>query len=386
MILIPQNENELADMVRAAASDERSFEIVGRGTKRGLGRTVRADDVVDLSALSGIVRYEPNELVITARAGTRVAEIEAALAEKNQCLGFEPADWSAFYGTTGTATIGGVLSADASGSARLRFGAARDHLLGFAAVNGLGEIYKAGGRVVKNVTGFDLPKLFCGAMGTLGPLTEVTLRLVPRAVDCAVLAIRGVEPESGLEILRRIWSSPLEPTGLAYIPRLAAEDMFGDVGEGISLIRIEGAPAPLADKIGLLPTLLDGREATPLAHDNDIFARIASGAAIMHRKDDIWRAFVPPASAAACARKLAPAFWLADWAGGALWLAGVDDVQAVAQSFGGHALLMRADDATRMRVSVFPLEDPVRAALTQRIKEAFDPHRLFNPDRMFEGV
>jgi len=387
MTLRPQNENELAEIVRSAAADTRTLEIVGRGTKRGLGRPVEADAVLDLSALTGIVRYEPDELIITARAATSVAEIEAALAEKNQRLGFEPAEWSALYGTApGAATIGGVLSADANGSARLRYGAARDHLLGFTAVNGTGEIYKAGGRVVKNVTGFDLPKLFCGAMGTLGALSEVTLRLVPRAAECAVLAVPGVEPETGLELLRRVWSSPLEPTGLGYIPRLAAEDPFGDVGEGISLIRIEGAPAPLADKIGLLATLLDGREATPLVHDNDIFARIASGAAIAHRAEDIWRVFVPPASAAACARKLGASFWFADWAGGALWIAGVDDAHAIAQSFGGHALLMRADAAKPTPVSVFPPEDPVRAALTRRVKDAFDPHRLFNPGRMFEGV
>src|SRR5271168_3763633 len=158
MILRPQTETELAGIVRAAAADRRTFEIVGRGTKRGLGRPVEADAILDLSALTGIVRYEPDELIITARAGTSVAEIEAALDEKNQRLGFEPADWSALYGTPARAsTIGGVLSADASGSARLRYGAARDHLLGFHAINGSGEIYKAGGHVVKNVTGFDVP-------------------------------------------------------------------------------------------------------------------------------------------------------------------------------------------------------------------------------------
>lgn len=391
MTFSPQNENELTDIVRAAASDRRTFEIVGHGTKRGLGRPVEADETLDLSGLAGIVRYEPDELIITARAGTPVTEIEAALAEKKQRVGFEPADWSALYGTpAGASTIGGVLSANASGSARLRYGAARDHLLGFRAINGQGAPYNAGGRVVKNVTGFDLPKLVCGAMGTLGPLTEVTLRLVPRASDTATLAIKDVEPETGFAFLRRIWSSPLEPTGLAYVPKIAAGAFagLGDIGEGAALIRIDGAAGPLADKIGLLKTLLDGREAALLPGTNGIFARIASGEAFAVRTDDIWRVFVPPAAAAACARELAAPFWLADWAGGALWIAGgqADEIHTVAQGFGGHAMLMRAAVETRMHVSVFPPEEPARAALTHRVKDAFDPQRLFNPGRMFEGV
>ena len=391
MNLRPQNENELADIVQAATVDQRTFEIVGRGTKRGLGRPVEVDAILDLSALTGIVRYEPDELIITARAGTLIAEIEDALDERNQRLGFEPADWSALYGTAArAATIGGVLSADASGSARLRYGAARDHLLGFRAVNGSGALYNAGGRVVKNVTGFDVPKLFCGAMGTLGPLAEVTLRLVPRARETATLAIKDVEPETGFAFLRRIWSSPLEPTGLAYVPKIAADAFaaLGDSGDGAALIRIEGAAGPLADKIGLLKTLLDGREATLLPGTNSVFARIASGEAIAARADDIWRLFVPPASAAACANKLAASFWVGDWAGGALWIAGgkSDAVHAIAQGFGGHAMLMRASTETRARVSVFPPEEQARAALTRRVKDAFDPEGLFNPGRMFEGV
>jgi len=387
MNLRPHDETDLADIVRSAVADKRTLEIVGRGTKRGLGRPVEADAVLDLSQLVGIVRYEPDELIITARTGTSVAEIEAALAEKSQRLGFEPSDWSAIYGTpAGAHTIGGALSADASGSARLRYGAARDHLLGFRAVNGTGEPYNAGGRVVKNVTGFDLPKLVCGAFGTLGPLTEVTLRLVPRAPDCATLAIKDVEPEPGFAFLRRIWSSPLEPTGLAYVPKSAALATMGDSGEGAALIRIDGAAGPLADKIGLLKTLLDGREATLLAAENDAFAGIASGQIFAARREDVWRVFMPPASAAACAQTLASPLWIADWAGGALWIAGGEDVHATAQRFGGHAMLMRASAETRARVSVFPPEASARAALTRRVKDAFDPRGLFNPGRMFEGV
>jgi glycolate oxidase FAD binding subunit len=391
MIVSPHDENELSEAVRAAANDGHAFDIAGRGTKSGLGRPVEASHRLDLSALSGILKYEPDELVITVRAATPIAEIETVLRDKNQCLGFEPADWSALYGGAAKiATIGGVLSADACGSARLRYGAARDHLLGFRAVNGSGEVYKAGGRVVKNVTGFDLPKLVCGAMGTLGPLTEVTLRLVPRARECAALAVKNVGAEAGLALLRRIWSSPLEPSGLAYLPRMAAQSFaeLGDVGDGVVLIRIDGAPAPLADKIGLLQTSLDGGDALLLPATNEAFARIASGGAFADRNDTVWRVFVPPAQAACCARELASPFWLADWAGGVLWVAGccAEDVHAAAERAQGHAVLMRADPETRSTVSVFAPQSPAREALNRRVKDAFDPLWLFNPGRMFEGV
>jgi glycolate oxidase FAD binding subunit len=175
-------EAELVEAVRAARETREPFEIVGRGTKRAYGRAMAIANTLDVSALSGILNYEHDELVITARAATPISEIEAALNERQQRLGFDPADWGPLFGARANAgTIGGALSADTGGPARLRFGSARDHLLGYRAVNGFGEAYKAGGRVVKNVTGFDLSKLMCGAMGTLGVLTEVTLRVYPRA-------------------------------------------------------------------------------------------------------------------------------------------------------------------------------------------------------------
>jgi glycolate oxidase FAD binding subunit len=388
-VVSPQTENDVVEIVRDACADRRTFDIVGRGTKRGLGLPVDASAVLDLSALSGIVRYEPEELVITARAATPVAEIEKVLAEKNQRLGFDPADWGLLYGASASsATIGGALSADASGSARLRYGAARDHLLGYRAVNGLGEIYKAGGHVVKNVTGFDLPKLVCGAMGTLGPLTEVTLRLVPRSANSATLVVRNVAAPTGLALLRRIWSSPLEPSGLAYVPHDTAREFtgLGEVGDGAALFRIDGAPEPLADKCNALRKLLHAQDCEIAPEGNALFAQIGAGRAFIGRPEDLWRVFVPPASASACVEALSPSYWFADWAGGVLWIATreSDTVHAIAAQHGGHATLMRSAAATHRRVGVFPSGSPARAALTRRVKTAFDPLGLFNPGRMFE--
>lgn len=389
-------EEELIDAVRAARASARTLEIVGAGTKRNYGRPLETADVLDLSGFSGIAMYEPEELVMTARAGTPLTEIEAALAPKYQRLGFDPADWGPLFGTpANAATIAGALSADISGSARMRFGAARDHLLGFRAVSGFGEAYKAGGRVVKNVTGFDLPKLMCGAMGTLGPMSEVTLRLVPRAPLVASLAAKDMTPEQGLALIRRVWASPLEATGLAFVPAVAASsfEALGAIGAGAALMRVEGTPAALKEKVSSLRSMIERHEIAEIADDDAVFARIGSGAAFAGHDADVWRMAVPPASSVAVADALTGTLWFADWAGSLFWIgvsetneAAVAKLRHIAWRAGGHTTLMRANPAARATLAVFPPEDEAHAQLTRSVKAAFDPLGLFNPGRMFEGV
>ncbi|MFL5237806.1 MAG: FAD-binding protein [Rhizomicrobium sp.] len=365
------SEADVVEVVRAARESRRTLEIVGNGTKRGFGRPVECDDVLDLSGLSGIVNYEPDEMVITARAATPVAEVEAALAEKNQRLGFEPADWGPLFGAPANlATIGGVLSANCDGSAAVRYGRCRDHLLGFRAVNGFGEAYKGGGKVVKNVTGFDLPKLFCGAMGTLGPLTELTLRIFPKSQITETFAGRNLSPEAGLSLLRRVWSSPLESTGLAF-------------HDGIAFIRLEGSRAALDEKIALLRAL-SAKDLQQMEDGDESFRNIASGTWVAAAEGALWRIHVPPASAAELVSELQPNSWCADMAGALLWA--VCDVgqrvRVIGQRFDASTISMRGGD----HIPPFAPEDPVRAELTRRVKAAFDPLRLFNPGRMWEGV
>jgi len=218
------------------------------------------------------------------------------LDSKSQRLGFEPADWGPLLGTPiGEATIGGVLSADVNGAAAIRYGRARDSLLGMRAVNGLGEAYKAGGKVVKNVTGFDLPKLMCGAMGTLGVLTEVTLRVYPKPPQSASLIVRDVNVEDAFILLRRVWQSPLEATALAYIPASIPLTQLGYVGEGAALIRLEGAHEPLKEKMTAL--LAIARSAQQIEASN-VFGAISSGAIFAGQECDLWRASVPPSEGA----------------------------------------------------------------------------------------
>jgi glycolate oxidase FAD binding subunit len=364
------------------------LEIIGSGTKRAYGRPAACDDVLDVSALRGIVKYEPAELILTVLPGTPVAEITALLDSKNQRLGFEPADWGTLLGApTGTSTIGGVLSADANGAATIRYGRARDSLLGVRAVNGLAESYKAGGKVVKNVTGFDLPKLMCGAMGTLGVLTEATLRVYPKPPQSASLIVRDVNVEDGFALLRRVWQSPLEATALAYIPA-SMPLALGYVGEGAALIRLEGAHEPLKEKIAAL--LAIARSAQQIEASN-IFGAISDGAIFAGQDCDLWRVSVPPSEAAGIVRHMGSSIFAADWAGGALWI-GLDaggngaELRMLCENAGGQATLVKADKETRQRVAPFPPETAARRALTKAVKAAFDPQNIFNPGRMWKAV
>lgn len=382
-----RNEQDVVDAVRDARGH--TFEIVSGGTKRSYGRPAACDTVLNVSGLDGVVSYEPEELVLTVRPGTKVAEIDAMLKEKNQRLGFEPADWGPLLGAEPElATAGGILSADTNGSASVQYGRARDSLLGFRAVNGLGEAYKAGGRVVKNVTGFDLPKLMCGAMGTLGVLTEVTLRVFPKPPRTAVLSVRDLSPEDGLALLRRVWQSPLEATALSYLPASLPLPQLGYVGEGAALIRLEGAAEPLKEKIAAL------RVIAPTAQEidvPDIFVAIANGAPFIGQDCDVWQVFVPPFETAKVIREMQSPLFAAGNAGAVLW-AGLESggsgarLRALCETSGGHATLVRAGKETRARVAPFTPEEPARRALTKAVKAAFDPHGLFNPGRMWKTL
>ena len=249
---------QVTDFVRAARESKSPFEIVAGGTRRGVGKPLSNSSggdlpQLDVSGLSGIVKYEPEELIVTAQPSTPLAEISAVLGQRNQRLGFDPADWSRLLGSNGVATLAGAASADASGSGRLRHGGARDSLLAFQAVNGLGENFRGGAKVVKNVTGFDLPKLVCGAYGTLCVLTEMTFRVYPRPQFAATLCLADVTPEVGFAALRKIALSALEPAGLAYLPSA----MMPRVGQGAALFKLEGAAKPLEEKLARATETID---------------------------------------------------------------------------------------------------------------------------------
>ncbi len=385
------NPAQVIEFVRAARADRAPFEIVAGGTRRAVGRPLLGTDggalpLLDVSGLCGIVKYEPEELIVTAAPATPLAEINAVLAEKGQRLGFDPADWSRLLGSDGAAasasaraTLGGAASCDASGSGRLRHGGARDSLLGFEAVNGLGESFRGGGKVVKNVTGFDLPKLVCGAHGTLCVLTEMTFRVYPKARYSATLCLSDVTPQTGFAALRKIAHSALEPAGLAYLPA----SMFADVGQGAALIKLEGARRPLEEKIAMAHGLLG--DAVRRIED-DMFGAIGCGEKFADLPGDIWRVMVAPSDAPRVAKDLNAKYWLGDWAGGLLWLAAPPTdaarIRAVAAGAQGQAMLLRAGAESRAAHGLFAPQPPALATLNRAVKAAFDPLSLFNPGRL----
>jgi glycolate oxidase FAD binding subunit len=384
----PTSEAEAADAVREAADKNASLAIIAGGTKRDYGRPVAADAILDMRAVSGIVKYEPEELVLSVRAGTPISEIAAVLAEKKQMLGFEPADWGPLFGADrGRATIGGVVATNACGSRRVKAGAVRDHVIGCRFVNGKGEIIKAGGHVIKNVTGFDLPKLMCGAFGTLGVLTEITLRVSPLPENAAVVAI-DCDAEIGFHLLREAAKLPLDVSGLAYI----RSDRMGT-----AYIRVEGTATALDQKVAELQRRFAGQRAKPLDDGTAqrCFREFGDGSMFVAADADLWRLCVPATRAyeallAARTEKTGP--WSADWGGGLLWLGLPADedtatrLRGITARFGGHATLMRAAPEARAALFVFEPETLARAAITRSVKAAFDPKGVLNPGRMFEGI
>ena len=378
------NESQAVDFVRQARAEKKSFEIVGGGTRRHLGAPIPAGLAqLDLSAIKGIINYEPEELICTVAPGTPLPEMESVLAQRGQRLGFDPADWSAVHGITGTATIGGALSVDAYGPGRLLRGPARDSLLAFRGINGLGENFRGGAKVVKNVTGFDLPKLVCGAFGTLSVLTELTFRVYPRPSRVAVLVVKDAGPLEGFAYLRKIARSALEPSGLAYLP--ANNTLLPDVGRGAALIRLEGEETPLAEKITMAKALL-GVHLDDAPEGVDLFGRIRDGAMFAATPLDIWRVMIPATEAPRVAAEIAAPLWLGDQSGGLLWLAAPTAsaglIRGLAAANDGQAMLLKASDESRARLGLYAPPPPALAGLRARVKNAFDPDGLLNPGRL----
>ena len=372
-------ESEVVAAVRWACDQNKPLEIFSSGTKRAFGRPITGEPL-DVSGLEGIVSYEPEELILTAKPGTRLSEVRAALDARRQQLGFDPPEWARFFGSSGESTLGGVLSVDAAGSARVRYGGPRDHLLGIRGVNGFGDVFRAGGRVVKNVTGFDIPKLICGGFGTLCVLTEVTLRVYPKPPLCEIFALRDLAVAEGLSLLRRVWSSPLESSGLSYVPR---------AGLGTAFIRLDGTREALGEKVAFARSLLQGHELEN--QPSDAFPSIDDGSMFDQPTLDVWRVYTPPSQALGILEAVRPIQWLADWAGGLLWLGleasdqAHDSLEHTLKRYGAQALLMRASPASRRQRVIVPSDDDL-LAVARAVKTAFDPMGLFNRGRMYEGL
>ena len=403
----PASAKEVEQAVQWALSAGKTLEVLAGGSRRAIGRPMQTDLTLDLSALTGITLYEPQELVLSARAGTPLAEIEAALASKDQQLAFEPMDCAPILGgVAGAGTIGGALASNLSGPRRIKAGAARDHFLGFTAVSGRGEAFKSGGRVVKNVTGYDLCKLMAGSWGTLAVLTDVILKTLPRPETEETVMIRGLEAPRAIGAMTSAMASGCDVSGAAHLPVDAAAHLASEVagaGAAVTALRLEGFALSVAHRKRVLSKELRGfGEVSELAAPasrglwqavRDVMPFAAAGDSDPR---PLWRVSVPPSRGAelvAMIAKEVQADVLYDWAGGLVWLslerrddAGAAVISGAVAATGGHATLMRAAAATRAAADVFTRTGPALSALSKRVKESFDPKGVLNPGRMWAGV
>ena len=405
--LKPETAEQVLDAVKWAAASESPLAVKGQGSKEGFGRAVEADCRLDLSGLTGIGCYEPNELFMTAGAATTLAEIEAALRQNNQQMAFEPADLGILLGGEGDAgTIGGAIACNLAGPRRIKVGAARDHFLGFNAVSGRGETFKSGGTVVKNVTGFDLSKLIAGSFGTLAVMTEVTFKVLPAPEKTRTVLVLGLSDQDAMKAMAKALGSSHEVSGAAHLPEAAAKGSkvshVAGTGRSVTAFRVEG-PGPSVEHRCRALTALLGRGASveELHSENSALlwreicdVRLLDGDGGNGRQ--VWRLSVPPMNGAGVAEQLtagtgASVFY--DWGGGLIWLtmdatpdAGHETVRRAVEAAGGHATLVRAGADVRNRVPVFEPQTGALREITARIKEGFDPKGILNPGRMVEGV
>lgn len=395
--LVPASEEEAAAIIRAHAQEGRALAISGGDTRSGFGNAVEAEARMRSIALSGIVAYNPGEMVMTARAGTPIAEVEAALAENGQMMAFEPMDHRALMGTSGEPTIGGVFAANVSGPRRLVAGAARDSLLGIRFVNGKGEIVKAGGRVMKNVTGLDLVKLLSGSHGTLGFLTEVTFRVPPRPKAEETVVISGLNDAEAANAMAAAMALPMEVSGAAHLPLTVTwKFLGGELPEGeATVLRIEGLPGSVdarADK--LLSAMVPFGHAARLGQtaSRQLWQEIRDVAPYADgTQRPVWRVSVAPDighQLVAALRLEAGVDAFYDWQGGLVWMRMEADPEAdllrrfVKALGGGHTTLIRAPAGARAAISAFHPEEEAVALLSRRVKESFDPAGILNPGKM----
>jgi len=394
VIFSPASEAEACTIITDARAAKRPLAIEGGGTRAGLGRAAQAEATLSTKALTGITLYEPAELVIAAKAGTPLAEIEATLAARGQRLPFEPMDHRALFGAQGEPTIGGITACNISGPRRIQAGACRDHLIGVRLVNGRGEAVKSGGRVMKNVTGLDLVKLNCGAHGTLGLLTEVTYKVLPKPEIAGTLALFGLDDARAIEALSRALGSPYEVSAAAHLPAGTGSE------KPRTLLRIENFAHSVDYRLRELQKLLAPfGEGLRLIEDeaHALWRDIRDCRFFAEPRDRaVWRISTAPTRAAAFVERLAAQRDLRcyyDWGGGLIWLsvpevddAGARAIRAALASSGGHATLVRGSPDLRSRIDVFqPLAAPL-LKITAGIKAGFDPDAILNPGRMYAGI
>ena len=401
-----RDAKDVEQAVRDAVAAGQPLEIIGHGSKRAIGQPMATNAVLDVSALNAITSYEPNELIITVQPGAPMADVLSLIDSKNQQFAFDPMDTSVLLGTPrGAGTVGGMIAVGLAGPRRIKAGGVRDHLLGAHAVSGFGDSFKTGGKVVKNVTGYDLCKLLAGSWGTLSVMTEVTLKVLPKAETERTLVLRGLDDVTANQVMTVALGSPYDVSGVAHLPASifrSADGTLSGLGEtrqAVTLVRLEGIGASVPHRAGSVRDALAPFGAADMIEDEasgsvwtsirDVAPFAASGSLGAW---PVWRIVCPPASGGAFGQALARETGgdvIYDWGGGLIWAALPPAPDAHAgllrqrlKAIGGHATLVRASDQVRNAVDVFHPQEAGVAALGLRVKASFDPRNVLNRGRM----
>ncbi len=401
-ILKPANENDLQGAIKYCYKKDLPIEIVGLGTKIEIGKKFQSSKTLDMSNISGIIDYKPEELYITVKAGTPIKIITEELKKNNQHLAFEPTNFSeVFKKNSNEGTIGGTLSCNFSGSRRFKVGSARDHILGFKGYNGKGEKIKSGGTVVKNVTGYDLSKLITGSFGTLLVLSEITLKVSPLQTDTKTIIISGLAIEHSLGIMGSAISSSNDPSGAVFYPEnLRNNFVFNDLTHhgSITALRVEGTKISTEQRVNNLIkdlSLLDKNITVLDSIQSEIFWEDTRALKVFSKNQkNILRAVIPPAETTNLISRLKsfhPNYFV-DWGGSLIWLEldylsnqKIEQIRKRVLDTEGYLTVIKSPENIKSTSEIFTI-DPIKFKISQNIKKSFDPKRIFNPGKMYTGI
>ena len=402
---VVRDSDDLLEVLSAAVAHQTKLDIRGQGSRLTLGRPVDADQIITLDGLNGITTYEPDELVIIAKAATPMVDILKALDEEGQMLAFDP-PLGALSHDEAKGTIGGVIATNASGPRRMVAGAARDHLLGFHAVSGRAEGFKSGSRVMKNVTGYDLSKLMAGSFGTLAVMDEIILKTMPKPEDASTILIRAKNEVMASAVVRKAFDSSFEPTTGAIIPTKSAvfsncKAVSNFVKTGvIAAIRLEGFRVSVKDRMKALISLLGafGEITTLNKKDADKLHAELREVSLLPEQNNrvIWTLSCPPLEGGKLLAELLKrpnCRGYADWGGGLIRLShpsgldgGANVLRKMMAPIGGHATLVSGPETMRASIDVFEPQPASLMELSRRVKSSFDPLGILNPGRMYESM
>ena len=401
-ILKPENENDLQEIIRYCYKKDLPIEIIGTGTKNEIGKKLQCAKILDMSNISGIIEYKPEELYITVKAGTPIKIVQDELKKNNQHLAFEPTNFSEiFQKDSNEGTVGGTLACNFSGSRRFKVGSGRDHILGFKGYNGRGEKIKSGGTVVKNVTGYDLSKLITGSFGTLMVLSELTLKVLPLESETKTIIVSGLALEHAMGVMGSAIASSNDPSGAVFYPgNLRNNFVFNDLTYpgSITAIRVEGTKLSTDQRTNNLTKelVLEDKKLTILdSTQSEIFWEDTRSLKPFATNDrNILRAVVPPSETVNLINRLKtfhPNYFL-DWGGSLIWLEldylstqKIDQIRDRILDANGYLTVIKSPENVKSSSEIFTI-DPIKFKISQNIKKSFDPKRIFNPGKMYTGI